>query len=182
MNRDNLKNAIIRRKFSIIIIIVLLIMSCFLFVENQNYKFILLYQYKIIPDIELINTLSESQSGLTGEVRGFVKFDDITNQPNDVRQYYIIKSQNKFNEQLQQYFSLEELIKLKNISLRSLGTSELIEVNQTDKTVILEDENGNQFFIDKFTKEVSMRDSTGDNISLVTSDNAYGDFIKVWLK
>jgi len=46
----------------------------------------------------------------------------------------------------------------------------------------LEDESGNKFFIDKSTKEVSMKDATDDSTTLITSDNAYGDFIKEWLK
>jgi len=181
MNKENVKNAILRRKFSILIIIVLLTTVGVLFGQKQDYKFTLLYQYQAIPDIELINTLTTTQGGLSGEVRGFVKFDNIEDQPRNLRQYYIIKPLNKFDES-RQYFSLEEIIKMQYLAPRSLGFSELVEVSETSNTITLEDEGGNKFFIDKSTKAVSMKDATGDSTTLITSDNTYGDFIKEWLK
>lgn len=180
MNKENIKNAIWNRKFSILIIIALLITVGVLFGQKQNYKFTLLYQYQTIPDIELINTLRTAQGGLSGEVRGFVKFDNIADQPRNLRQYYIIKPLNKFDGS-HQYFSLEEIIKMQYLSPRSLGFSELVEVSETGNTITLEDESGNKFFIDKSTGEVSTKDATGDSTTLITSDNDYGDFIKEWL-
>ena len=84
MNKENIKNVILKRKFSILIIIVLLIV---IGAQKQDYKFTLLYKYQAIPDIKLINTLTATQGGLSGEVRGFVKFDNIADQPRDLRQY-----------------------------------------------------------------------------------------------
>lgn len=181
MNKENIKNAILKRKFSILIIIALLVIIGVLFVQKQDYKFTLVYQYQAIPDIELINTLITTQSGLSGEVRGFVKFDNTADQPKNLRQYYIIKPLNKFDGS-RQYFSLEEIIKMQYLAPRSLGFSELVEVSETGNTITLEDESGNKFFIDKSTRAISMKDSTGDNTTLITSDNDYGDFIKGWLK
>lgn len=181
MNKENIKKEIAKRKFSILIIIVLLVMISNLYSQKQDYKYVLLYQYQAVPDIELINILTETQSGLSGEVRGFVKFDNITDQPKNLRQYYIIKPLNKFDENSRQHFSLEEIIKIQYITPRTLGFSELVEVSETDNTVTLEDESGNKFFIDKSTKEVSMRDASGDSTTLITSDNDYEDFIKGWL-
>ncbi|MBI2640195.1 MAG: hypothetical protein HYW90_04910 [Candidatus Sungbacteria bacterium] len=182
MNKENIKNTIWNRKFSILIIIVLLIMVVVLFGQKQDYKFTLLYKYQAIPDIELINTLTQTQSGLSGEVRGFVKFDNIADQPENLRQYYIIKPLNKFDENSRQYFSLEEIIKMQYLAPRSLGFSEIVEVSETGNTITLEDESGNKFFIDKSTKKVSTKDATGDSTTLITSDNDYGDFTKGWLK
>lgn len=181
MNKENIKNAISKRKFSIFIIIFLLIVVGVLFGQRQECKFTLLNQYQAIPDIELINTLSATQDGLYGEVRGFVKFDNTADQPRALRQYYIIKPLNKFNENSRQYFSLEEIVKMQLLSPRSLGFSELVEVSETANTIILEDEYGNKFFIDKSTKEISMKDATGDGSTLITADDDYGNFIKAWL-
>jgi len=181
MNKGAIKNVILTRKISISIIIVLLILVGVLFAQKQDYKFTLLYQYQAIPDIELKNTLQESQSGLLGEVSGFVKFDNIQNQPKDLRQYYIIKPLNKFDKDLSQYFSIEEIIKMQYLSPKSMGIAELVQANKTDNIITLEDEDGNQYFIDRATKEVSMRDSTGDNTTLITKDSDYGDFMKSWL-
>lgn len=181
MNKENIKNTIWKRKFSILVIIVLLVIISILFGQKQDYKFTLLYQYQAIPDIELINTLTTTQGGLSGEVKGFIKFDNIADQPKNLRQYYIIKSLNKFDGNLRQYFSLEEIIKMQYLAPRSLGLSELVEVSETGNTITLEDESGNKFFIDKSTKEISMKDATDDSTALITSDNDYGDFIKEWL-
>jgi len=182
MNISSIKNLIANRKISISLIIILSIAVGVLYIQKQNYKYTLLYQYQAVPDIELINTLQEAQGGIIGEVRGFVKFDNSEDQPKNLRQYYIIKPLNKFDENLSQYFSLEEVIKMQTLSPRSMGITELIEANETDKIITLEDGAGNQFFINKATKEVTMRDATGDNTTLITSDSNYGDFIREWLK
>ena len=120
MNNEKIKSVIWKRKFSIFIIIVLLIMVGVLFGQKQDYKFTLLYQYQAIPDIELINTLTTTQGGLSGEVRGFVKFDNVADQPKNLRQYYIIKPLNKFDGNLRQYFSLEEIIKMQYLPPKNL--------------------------------------------------------------
>ena len=181
MNKENIKNTIWKRKFSILMIAILLLIIGVLFVQKQDYKYTLLYQYQAIPDIELINTLTTTQAGLSGEVKGFVKFDNITDQPKNLRQYYIIKSLNKFDGNSRQYFSLEEIIKMQYLAPRSLGFSELVEVSETSNTITLEDESGDKFIIDKSTKGVSMKDAAGDSTSLITNDNDYGDFVKEWL-
>jgi hypothetical protein len=59
-------------------------------------------------------------------------------------------------------------VKLQHLTLRNLGSSMLIEVNETGNTITLENENGDNFFIDKSTKKVSVR-----NAALITSDNDY---------
>ncbi len=181
MSKENIKSVILSRKFSILIIIALIVIIAILFGQKQDYKFTLLYQYQAIPNIELINALATTQGGLSGEVKGFVKFDNIVNQTKDLRQYYIIKALDKFNKDSRQYFSLEEIIKMQYLAPKSLGFSELVEVSETDNTITLEDENGNKFFIDKSTKEVVMKDATGNNATLITNNNDYKDFIKAWL-
>jgi len=65
---------------------------------------------------------------------------------------------------------------------KSLGFSELVEVSDTGNTIFLEDGNENKFFIDKSTKEISIKDSTGDSTKLITSNDEYEDFIKKWLR
>ncbi|MFA5413054.1 MAG: hypothetical protein WC348_00740 [Patescibacteria group bacterium] len=182
MDEGTIKNAILNKKILISVIVILLIATGVLFFQKQNYKYTLLYQCQAIPDIELKNTLQESQGGVIGEIRGFVKFDNLEDQPKDLRQYYIIKPLNKFDKDLSQYFSLEEVIKMQYLPPKSMGISELVEVNETDRIITLEDENGNQFFIDRLTEEVSMRDTTGDSPTLITSDRDYEKFIREWLK
>ena len=181
MEKESFKSRILKRKFLILTIIVLLVVVVILFGQKQDYKYTLFYQYQAIPDIELKNTLYLGQGSLSGEVSGFVKFDSIEDQPKSARQYYVIKSSEYFDENQSQYFSLEEIIKMNYLSPKSLGTSLLHEVNETSRTITLEDENGNQFFIDKNTKEISMKDVTGDSTVLITSDSDYKEFMEEWL-
>ncbi len=182
MNKSDLKNKILQRKISITIIIILLFIITILFNQSQNYKYTLLYQYQSIPHIELKNTLYEEQGSMFGEIRGFVKFDNFQDQPNGLKQYYIIKPLNKFDKDLSQYFSLEEIVAMQYLPPQTLGISEIIETNENLRSITLEDKNGNQFFIDKVSKEVSVRDVTGDRTTLVTSQIDYGEFIKQSLK
>lgn len=161
-------------KFSIIIIIILLSIIIYLFAEKQNYKFLLLYQYQTIPNIELTNTLTSTQVGLSGQINGFVRFNDISKQPKNAKQYYIIKP---LYNNLGQYLSVETIIKMPSLSPRSLGISELTLISSEGNSIILKDENGNNFFINKSTRKVSMKDVNGDNITLITDDLEYRDFI-----
>jgi hypothetical protein len=50
MNKENIKNTIWKRKFSILIIAIFAINNWALFVQKQDYKYTLLYQYQAIPD------------------------------------------------------------------------------------------------------------------------------------
>ncbi|MDD2680753.1 MAG: hypothetical protein PHE20_01465 [Patescibacteria group bacterium] len=169
-------------KLSWLFVIILLILVIVLFLQKQGYKYELIYKYRTIPDIDLSNTLQEFQDSNIGEIRGFVKFDNVSNQPKNLKQYYIIKPLNKFDENLLQYYSVEEIIKMDYLPPASIGFSEIKEVSKTYNIVTLEDENGNQFFINRNTKEVSMRDSSGDNTILITDEWDYSDFMTEWLK
>ena len=151
-----------------------------LYSKNLEYEYEIFYKYQSIPDIELTNTLQEKQGKISGEVRGFVKFDNLEYQPKDLRQYYIIKPLG-IEENEKQAFSLEEIIKMDHLSPRNMGVSVLHEVNISRNNILLEDENGNQFFIDRSSGEISIRDVTGDNTTLITDDFDYRDFIKEWL-
>ena len=152
-----------------------------LLVQNKDYKYTILYQYQVVPDIELKNTLYESRDNIFGEVSGFVRFDNPEDQPRNLRQYYVIKPLNKFDENSLQYFSINEIVKMQYLSPKSLGISELVEINENTRIITLSDENKNQFFIDKITKEVSMKDAGGNSVILITRDSDYKNFIKEWL-
>lgn len=176
MNKNYIKEKILQRKFSILIIILLLVWIVILFSKNQELSFELIYGYQSVPDIELENTLQESQGEFSGEIVGFVKFNESKDQPKDLKQYYIIKPISP------EKFLVEEILKLPSISARKTSTFELNKVSESDKLITLEDEYKNKFFINKVTKEISMKDATGDNSMLITDDTVYEKFILEWLK
>jgi len=176
MNRK-FKKELLQRKFIIFIIIILAIISI-LFIQNKNYKYTLFYKYQTVPDIELQNTLSKTKNSWHGNIAGFVKFNNLKNQPKDLKQYYIIKVLEESNKNKSKDFLLEEIIKLDYLPPKNLGTSKLTKVNETNNILILEDENSNQFFFNKITKKVSIKDINGDNTTLITNNSNYRDFIK----
>lgn len=178
MNPNSVKNTILNPKILLLVIFILLTLLMIVFIQKQNSESILHYQFQFIPDIELKNTLQEIEGAFYGEVNGFVKFDNIQSQPKELKQYYIIKPLNKFNKDLSQYFSIEEIIKMNYLPPKSIGKSELVEVNETYNIITLEDENGNQFFINKATQEVSTRDSSGDNATLITNNSDFKELIQ----
>jgi hypothetical protein len=172
-----------KKNWSIIIIVVLLIVISILFFQKQDLKFSLI-EYKSIPRIGLTNTLSYSSSdnSFHGFAKGFVAFNNIKGQPHDLTQYYIIEPLNKLDENSNQVFSLDEIIAFYNLAPASIGTSELREKDNSFSTLTLEDANGNQFFINKNTGEISTKDTTGDETALITSDSAYTTFMRKFLR
>lgn len=176
MMKFTLKETIKSRKFSILIIVVQFIVIWILLGRNLDNQSARIWNQSV-PDINLTNSLTETSYGFQGEVRGFVKFDNFLDQPKDFRQYYVIKPMNVSGQDDDQKFTLEEFIKLNALSTRSLGTKVLGVISKTTSTITLEDENNNQFFIDRSTMNVSMRDSGGDNTTLITDDSEFQDFI-----
>lgn len=200
-----IKKLFLDNKIATLITIGLLAVIGMLVVQNQDYKYTLFYQYQAIPDISLENTLilrdaaiipegeisreqarmllnnQNMETNVFGKVTGFVKFDDIKDQPKTARQYYVIEALNEFDQNGNQYFELEEFIKMNYLPLKSLGTTEVVEVRETSSTITLEDEDGNNFYIDKATMDVSMRDLRGNNVEFITNDSDFKEFMKDWL-
>jgi len=173
-----IKNLIWKRKFCLLFIIILISGLFYFFSESQSYKYKILYQYQTVPFIELKNNLYNYGPGIFGgEVVGFVKFDDLENQPKDMQQYYIIKPLDKFDSEYNQYYSLDVILKLNSLAPSSLGISEMVSLNETKEFVTLEDEGGNLLFINKITEEISMKDVTGETSLLITDSLDYKDFI-----
>ncbi len=178
MNIDKIKKFIFERKGCLIIVFASLAISATLYLEIENNKYFIFYQYKSIPDIYIGNTLYNTQDGWRGEIKGFVRFAHIEDQPKDIRQYYILRALDKYNEKSQQYFSLEDIVDTQYLPPQSIGTTYLLETSDVGTSVTLTDEHGNLFFIDKSTGGISMRDVTGEHSSLITSNLEYRDFMK----
>jgi len=172
-----------KNKIYIITIIVLLIVVGVLFIDKQNLKWDLIL-YRCVPHIGLTNTLNDSLDGdlLYGQVRGFVLFDKEDDQPKNASQYYIIEPLQKLDNNFNQIFSVEEIIVLDSLPPTSIGIWELRQKSESNRIITLKDEEGNQFFIDKTSKEITMKDLTGDSVRLITSDSEYHDFMWNLLK
>ena len=178
-----MKQFLLKNKWAIIIIFILLVAVIGLFFQTITLKNSLI-EYQSVPRIALTNTLSYSSadSSFHGSVTGFVAFNNIKDQPHDLTQYYVIEPLNRLDVNSNQIFSLDEIIAMNILSPASIGKSELNVKSNSSSTLTLEDERGNQFFIDKITREVSMRDAGGDKTKLITNDLRYRDFMREFLK
>lgn len=161
----------------------LLVILVGLYLRNISLKYDLIYS-RAIPHIELSNVQFKSDSDNYDHIyiSGFVAFEDIDDQPRELRQYYIIESLLRRDSNSKQIFSLREIISLSSIPPREFDAVQLIETESSASHLILEDEVGNVFIINKFTKEVTMHDVTGDLTYLITSQSEYRDFIVDLLK
>jgi len=163
------------------IIMILLVVVVSLYFQTLDLKYNRLYQIETVPDIDLINTLNYPQKDgiFTGYASGFVVFNDINEQPKELKQYYTIRALTQFDDSFNQIFSLEESIKMGYIPLRILDRVELREVRDTNSSLILEDRNGTRFTVNKRTSVITMED--GD-VELITNNLDYKNFIIKFLK
>ena len=114
-----------RNKLSSFLLLISALLFCFLLrntFQLQTYKYNLLYQYQIVPDIALKNILlSETNNSI--QILGFVKFLDADDQPrlDEARQYYSIDSTNVTSSP-EIYFTVTEFLKLPYLPLTNLGS------------------------------------------------------------
>ena len=170
------------RKTCLALMIVLVLLGSWLYLDKINLEYALL-QERAIPDIELINYLQFDHRGVaSGALSGFVLFDNRADQPRDIRQYYVIGALDTFDSKLNQLFSLEEVLQLNAISPRRLAIETLHTKDNTTSKLVLEDNNGNLFMIDKLSREVTTRDVQGDPTHLITDEWEYRDFMRDFLR
>ncbi len=167
----------------VVIIVALLIVIANLFEDVRSLRWSLT-DYRSIPRIELTNTLtySSEHSSFYGLAKGFVKFDNIEDQPKDLTQYYIIQPLNEFDENSNQIFNVNDIVAMNNLAPRSLGIEKFTKIVDTSSGVVLEDKYGNRILISKISKEISMKDASGDKTTLITDESEYRDFMKDFLK
>ena len=170
-----------KKRISIIIIIVLAILVVSLYFKNADLKYQLSSE-KSVPDVELINYLSVNSNVVSGGVVGYVVFDDKEKQPKRMRQYIKIEALKNFTEEGKQLFSHTDIIKMDVLPPRYFEPVILTAKDTSGTVITLTDTAGNLFFIDKATKEVSTLDATGDMTRLITKDSDFRDFIRESMK
>lgn len=143
------------------------------------------YDYVIIPHMELYNKLNYSYKDnyFSGELSGFVKFEDIVKQPENFWQYDVIRATNKRDSNKNQIFVIDEYLKTSSLPPTKLGSTEIYISNITPNSITLTDTVGNKFLIDKGNGEkgsigVMLYDAQGDEASLITDNFSYTDFVK----
>lgn len=165
--------------FLSMLFMLLLISNIFLYINLKiERKYEAFYEFKSVPDIELINTFNKKYGITFGGASGFIKFENIDNQPKNARQYYIIKPIDRDNEG--RTFSLENIIKLQYLPPKSLGTVKLKTIKNEDNELILEDDKAGRYYIDKENR-ISIIDFDGEKTTLITNQLDFFNFMENWL-
>lgn len=177
MTENNTRNYY--KIYSVFISIFFLISLFVIFGINRSHKFEKI-RNNTVSRVELQNTIKDNDSFVTGRVVGFVAFEDITKQPLDLKQYYIIEAGRGLNGE--QSYTLQNIIAFNNLA-PSIGEKEVLTITNNQKGLInLEDSEGNLFRINILTGEILLHDRGGDSTKIITRDSEYRDFIEGWLK
>lgn len=172
---------------------VLLIIIGIQYFQNIDLKYKLLY-LKAVPHIDLLNAQYEFEYESVSEdddyvvnASGFVVFYDVEQQPKGLRQYYVIDTEFESDlmsngYRLTRKFTIKEIIVMPHLPPKVIGTEEMTIKNESNGVLVLKDESGNMYTINKQTEEITMQDVTGDKTHLITSSMDYEDFMLDFLK
>lgn len=167
----------VKKHIKNIIIILLLLLSLGFFVQTLSLKQEALWQ-KSVPSVELTNSLSIGNNSIvSGDVVGFVKFNDKRDQPRTMEQYIKITALDEFDSEANQLFLYQDIIKMNLLAPRFFDPVYLKTISKDGDRITLSDEDGNLFFINKITAQVGMFDATSDKTTLVTDMFDFRDFV-----
>jgi hypothetical protein len=188
MKKVKSKNVLI---FLLILLVIYLGLN--LFLTKQDYKYEIIQQ-KSISHVDLSNAQYEFEYKSVSEdddyvvnATGFVAFYDMEQQPKGLRQYYVIDTEFEGNLTPSGYvsarkFTIKEIIAMPYLPPKVIGTEEMTIKSESDNELILEDESGNMFIVNKQTKQIVTEDVTGDKARLIIDNREYEAFIKNLLK
>jgi hypothetical protein len=138
-----------------------------------------LYSINIIPHLKLDHDLAESDGIFSGEITGFVAFENTSMQPSGASQYYKIYPSSKLDSNGNQIFIYEDIIKLPYLAPSPTGDTELFQTRNSAQILELVDEYDDKFTINKVSGKVSVLDRGGDSVYLITNYDDYRDFINM---
>lgn len=188
---------VLKNKMPLAVIFILFVWAMSVSYKNDKLEFSLLYGYETVPHIELVGgmgfygrdtymgkVVTSSHPGdiAYGKISGFVKFDDETEQPKNLWQYYIIEPTILRDTEGTQLFTLEEVIKVSHVAPKSFGKEVLTVINNSIDFVTFKSEEGIAVRIDKRTNDVVVTDAEGDKTSLIVNSSDYRDFMLRFLK
>ena len=184
MTEDMIKN-----KLSIFLVLVIVLLGVSLIAEKNSCNAIVA-QIESIPSFDLVNSQFELDPNSAYEndyavkATGFVAFLELDKQPLKARQYYILDTDFSVepSNELVRKFTVKEIIKMEYLPPKEISTEVLAVKRETDSVLILEDKFENVFTVNKLTEEITLEDSNGDRVKLITTNSEYQKFIKELLR
>ena len=165
-----------------LLIAVFLITSISLFVQNVNLKGDI-GSIKSVPAVELNNYLTFSEEGIaSGSLTGFVKFNDIEDQPRTLRQYVTITAYDSFDPEYGQIFAITDTIDMPALPPQKFEPVPVFIQTVEDELIIFSDKYQNLYGFNNQTGQAFIFDNTGDNTSLITDQNDFRNFMFEFLK
>lgn len=159
-----------------------LAISGILFTQNSNLKS-QITNNQAIPLVELNNYLSFNEEGVaSGSLTGFVKFNNIENQPKRLKQYVTITAHDAFDPEYGQFFSVTDTIAMAEIAPRRFDPVPVFIKRVEGELIIFSDAEENLYGFNNDTGEAFIFDNTGDNTSLITDSMEYRKFMIDFLK
>jgi hypothetical protein len=177
-----LKKYLTNWKILYAVIIVLLLVVGYKHLEIISERNNSLYLYSYVPHVELIQYQYQSGGEALFHATGFVKFNNIDDQPRDMWQYQTIEPSNKIDESGNRLYLLTDIIKMNYLAPRYFDPVELRQVQSTPTLLTFTDNDGNIFRFNKVSEEVSTQDTSGDSTTLITNQNDYKEFMQTFLK
>lgn len=156
-----------------IVILAVVALAQFMDKKSAEYQLVL---HRSVPHIDLSNVQFVDNGRYYAYITGFVAFKNEADQPKDMRQYYIIEPTIS-----PKVYTIKEVFAMNMIPPREFDPVMLDVAQDTGSMLVLVDESGNTWSINKLTKEVQMLDSTGDATYLITSNLDYQDFMREFL-
>lgn len=156
-------------------VVILAVVSLWQFMEKKGLEYELVLQ-RSIPHVDLTNVQFVDGGRFYAYITGFVVFKNEADQPKDMRQFYMIEPTISPD-----VYTLKEIFEMNLLPPRVFDPVMLDVAQENNSMLVLVDENGNTWTINKLTKEVQMLDSTGDATYLITSNMEYQDFMQEFL-
>lgn len=165
-----------------LLITIFLIISISLLIQNINLKGEI-RSIHAVPSVELNNYLTFDEEGVaSGSLTGFVKFNDIEDQPKSLRQYVTISAYDSFDPEYGQIFAITDTIDMLSIPPQKFEPVPVFIQGAEDGLIIFSDADQNLYGFNNETGEAFIFDNTGDNTSLITNQNDFRNFMFEFLK
>jgi hypothetical protein len=157
------------------VLLLMVVAAGYYFIKYNDLYWDTMYRYVAVPDIELESSMDFGENGATGKITGFVLFDDLSQQPKDARQYLRLQA---FSSNGEQKYIAENIVKMATLEPRTIAQLDLKVIEDTSRSVILRDESGTQFDIDKLSMLVTVTGAGGTEKSyLITDEFDFRDFV-----
>ena len=162
----------------VVAVTLLAVSTVYFYLQYQDKSQYIKYTINTTPDVELMFAMSSGQRTdgslyASGSITGFVAFEDVSEQPMDMRQYYTITAIPGDR------FKVDNIFKVPSVAPRVMDDGEYFLAEITSDTIRVQNDNGVQFDINTRNREVIANSPGSGQAKLITNSN---DFFNLMLR